>query len=76
MLYSSLGRPFHKRELERGLTDTCKFQKFGNIEDARIFEVVDTPGHRYYSDQFMRGLAMADAAVLLFDASKDSKAKQ
>ena len=54
------------------MTDTCKLQKFFNIEGARVFELIDTPSHHYYTNQTMRGISMADAALLLFQADEIS----
>ncbi|MDP9377354.1 MAG: peptide chain release factor 3 [Actinomycetota bacterium] len=55
-------------ERERGISVTSTVMRFQHDDIA--FNLLDTPGHRDFSEDTLRVLAAADAAVMLLDAAK------
>ena len=55
-------------ERERGISVTSTALRF-EVLDTR-FNLIDTPGHRDFSEDTFRVLAAADSAVMLLDAAK------
>lgn len=55
-------------ERERGISVTSTVMRFEHHDIA--FNLLDTPGHRDFSEDTLRVLAAADAAVMLLDAAK------
>jgi peptide chain release factor 3 len=55
-------------ERERGISITSAALRF-SFRDT-VFNMLDTPGHRDFSEDTLRVLAAADSAVMLIDAAK------
>ena len=57
------------REMERNKTDCLKFIKI--VQHAhRVYQFIDAPGSRKYVKHTIKGVAQADAAILMV-ATKD-----
>jgi len=41
------------------------------LDSTRLMELIDTPGVHKYTDEMMRGISLADAAVLLIKMNRD-----
>jgi peptide chain release factor 3 len=55
-------------ERRRGISITSTVLRFEH--DGTVFNLLDTPGHRDFSEDTLRVLAAADSAVMLLDAAK------
>ncbi len=55
-------------ERRRGISVTSTVLRFAH--DGVVFNLLDTPGHRDFSEDTLRVLAAADCAVMLLDAAK------
>ncbi|MFO7573500.1 MAG: peptide chain release factor 3 [Gaiellaceae bacterium] len=55
-------------ERERGISVTATVLRF--THDDMVFNLLDTPGHRDFSEDTYRVLSAADAAIILLDAAK------
>jgi len=55
-------------ERKRGISVTSTVLRFEHA--GVVFNLLDTPGHRDFSEDTLRVLAAADAAVMLLDAAK------
>ncbi|MEM9033233.1 MAG: peptide chain release factor 3 [Actinomycetota bacterium] len=60
-------------EQERGISITATALQFGHGE--AVLNLLDTPGHRDFSEDTYRVLAAADAAVMVLDAAKGIEAQ-
>ena len=59
---------FMEIERKRGISVSSTVLRFEHREV--VFNLLDTPGHRDFSEDTLRVLAAADAAVMLLDAAK------
>ena len=57
-----------KIEQERGISVTSAVMTFEY--DARVFNLLDTPGHEDFSEDTYRTLTAADSAVMVIDAAR------
>ncbi|NMW31934.1 translational GTPase TypA [Altererythrobacter sp. RZ02] len=59
-------------EKERGITilAKCTSVEYGEGEDARRINIVDTPGHADFGGEVERILSMVDGVILLVDSSE------
>ncbi|MGB7373995.1 translational GTPase TypA [Pontixanthobacter sp.] len=59
-------------EKERGITilAKCTSVEYGDGEDARRINIVDTPGHADFGGEVERILSMVDGVILLVDSSE------
>lgn len=55
-------------ERQRGISVSSTVLRFGFQE--HVFNLLDTPGHRDFSEDTLRVLSAADSAVILLDAAK------
>ncbi len=55
-------------EQQRGISITSTMLRFEH--DGAVLNLLDTPGHRDFSEDTMRVLAAADCAVILLDAAR------
>jgi peptide chain release factor 3 len=55
-------------ERRRGISITSTVLRFAHA--GTVFNLLDTPGHRDFSEDTLRTLAAADSAVMLLDAAK------
>jgi peptide chain release factor 3 len=55
-------------ERRRGISVTSTAMRF--THDDTVFNLLDTPGHRDFSEDTLRVLAAADCAVILLDAAR------
>jgi len=55
-------------ERRRGISITSTVLRFEHA--GRVFNLLDTPGHRDFCEDTLRTLAAADSAVMLLDAAK------
>jgi len=55
-------------ERRRGISITSTVLRFAHA--GTVFNLLDTPGHRDFSEDTLRVLAAADSAVMLLDAAK------
>ena len=60
-------------EQERGISITATALQFGHR--GHVCNLLDTPGHRDFSEDTYRVLAAADAAVMVIDAAKGIEAQ-
>ncbi len=60
-------------ERERGISVTSTVLRFRQA--GIVFNLLDTPGHRDFSEDTLRVLAAADCAVMLLDAAKGVEAQ-
>ncbi|MGI8802695.1 MAG: peptide chain release factor 3 [Solirubrobacteraceae bacterium] len=60
-------------ERERGISVTSTVLRFRHAD--KVFNLLDTPGHRDFSEDTLRVLAAADCAVMLLDAAKGVEAQ-
>lgn len=60
-------------EQERGISITATALQFGH--GGSVLNLLDTPGHRDFSEDTYRVLAAADAAVMVLDAAKGIEAQ-
>ncbi|HEU0316990.1 MAG TPA: peptide chain release factor 3 [Solirubrobacteraceae bacterium] len=60
-------------ERERGISVTSTVLRFRHA--GVVFNLLDTPGHRDFSEDTLRVLAAADCAVMLLDAAKGVEAQ-
>ncbi len=60
-------------EQRRGISVSSTVLRFEH--DDIVFNLLDTPGHRDFSEDTLRVLAAADAAVVLLDAAKGVEAQ-
>ncbi len=60
-------------ERERGISVTSTVLRFRHA--GIVFNLLDTPGHRDFSEDTLRVLAAADCAVMLLDAAKGVEAQ-
>ena len=60
-------------ERERGISVVTSVMTFDY--DARVFNLLDTPGHEDFSEDTYRTLTAADSAVMVIDAAKGIEAQ-